>query len=198
MFQGAVARAIQARPEFELSGAAGDGRSALAAIRELRPDIALLDQSLPELDGLDVMRAIAREELPTRVVMLSADSSSALVYDAVTLGAGAFLTKAATLAEICDTVAAVARGETVLAAEVQSGLVRELRERAQSERPVLSAREAEVLRLVADGRSNPEIASRLYISPSTVKTHVKAVCEKLGVSDRSAAVAEAMRRRIIE
>lgn len=198
MFQGAVARAIQARPEFELAGTAGDGRSALAAIRELRPDIALLDQSLPELDGLDVMRAITRDELPTRVVMLSADSSSALVYDAVTLGVGAFLTKAATLAEICDTIAAVARGETVLAREVQAGLARELRERSHSDRPVLSPREAEVLRLVADGRSNPEIAAKLYISASTVKTHVKAVCEKLGVSDRSAAVAEAMRRRIIE
>jgi len=198
VFQGAVARAIQARPEFELAGMAGDGRSALAAIRELRPDIALLDQSLPELDGLDVMRAITRDELPTRVVMLSADSSSALVYDAVTLGVGAFLTKAATLADICDTIAAVARGETVLAPEVQAGLARELRERSHSDRPVLSPREAEVLRLVADGRSNPEIAARLYISASTVKTHVKAVCEKLGVSDRSAAVAEAMRRRIIE
>ena len=198
MFQGAVVRAIQARPDFELAGAASDGRGALEAIRELRPDIALLDQSLPELAGVDVLRAITREELPTRVVMLSADSSSALVYEVVTLGAGAFLTKAATLAEICDTIAAVARGETVLAAEVQSGLVSELRERAQPDRPVLSQRESEVLRLIAEGRSNPEIAGALYISASTVKTHVKSVCEKLGVSDRSAAVAEAMRRHIIE
>jgi two-component system nitrate/nitrite response regulator NarL len=198
VFQGAVVRAIQAHQDFELAGAASDGRTALAEIRALRPDVALLDQTLPELDGVGVIRAIAREELPSRVVMLSADSSSGLVYEAVTLGVGAFLTKAATLAEICDTVAAVARGETVLAAEVQSGLVRELRDRAQSDRPVLSPREAEVLRLIAAGRSNPEIATELFISASTVKTHVKALCEKLGVNDRSAAVAEAMRRGIIE
>jgi two-component system nitrate/nitrite response regulator NarL len=73
-----------------------------------------------------------------------------------------------------------------------------LRERAQPDRPVVSPREGEVLRLIADGRTNPEIAAALFISASTVKTHVKSLCDKLGVSDRSAAVAEAMRRRIIE
>src|SRR5205807_377017 len=103
-------------------------------------------------------------------------------------------TKAATLDRICETVAAVARGGTVLSPEIQAGLVTELRERDRTERSLLSGREAEVLRLIADGLSGPEIGARLHVSSSTVKTHVKSVLEKLGVADRAAAVAEAMRR----
>jgi two-component system nitrate/nitrite response regulator NarL len=197
VFREAVARAIKARADFELVGMAGDGRSALTEIRSLEPDVAILDQRLPELDGAGIIRAVVRDELPTRVVMLSADSSSALVYDVMKLGVTAFLTKAATLNEICDAVAAVARGQTILAPEVQSGLVNELRERADVPRPLLTQRELEVLELIAEGLSNPDIGLRLYISASTVKTHVKSILEKLAIKDRAAAVAEAMRRGLI-
>ncbi len=130
--------------------------------------------------------------------MLSADSSSGLVYDVIRLGVAGFLTKAATIDEICDAITAVARGQTVLAQEVQSGLVSELRERERSARPVLTDRESQVLSLIADGLSGPEIGQQLFISASTVKTHVKSVLEKLAVSDRAAAVAEAMRRGLIK
>jgi two-component system, NarL family, nitrate/nitrite response regulator NarL len=198
VFQQAVTRAINAREELELVGAAADGRRALEEILSLKPAVALLDLRLPLLDGLDVVRAIQREALNTRVVMLSADSSSGLVYEAVKLGATGFLTKAATLDQICDTVVAVARGQTVLAPEVQSGLVSELRERDQPVRPLLSQREQQILKLIAEGLSGPEIGARLYISSSTVKTHVKSVLEKLDVNDRAAAVAEGMRRGLIE
>jgi two-component system nitrate/nitrite response regulator NarL len=153
---------------------------------------------LPLLEGLDVVRAIQRDRIPTSVVMLSADSSRELVYDAVQLGAAAFLTKASTLDQICDAIVAVARGETVLAPEVQSGLVRELRERDRPAASLLSERESQVLLLIAEGLSNPEIGERLFISSSTVKTYVKSVLDKLGVNDRAAAVAEAMRRGLIE
>ncbi len=197
VFQEAVARAVKARPDFKLAGAASDGRTALTQIRERKPAVALLDLRLPQLEGLEIMRAIQRETLPTRVVVLSADSSREHVYDALRSGAAGFLTKLATLTEIVDTIAAVARGETVLAAEVQSGLVSELRDRDQPERPILSDRESQVLRLIAEGLTGPEIGERLYISSSTVKTHVKSVLEKLGVNDRAAAVAEAMRRGLI-
>lgn len=197
VFREAVARAIRARADFELVGSSGDGRSALDEIRTLTPDVAILDQRLPELDGADIIRAVLREGLPTRVVMLSADSSSALVYDVMKLGVTAFLTKAATLPEICDAVAAVARGQTVLAPEVQSGLVSEMRERADDQRPLLTPRELDVLELIAAGLSNPDIGGRLFISASTVKTHVKSILEKLAMSDRAAAVAEAMRRGLI-
>lgn len=198
VFQEAVARAITARSEFELIGTAGDGRTALEEIRALLPDVTILDQSLPEMDGVDVVRALDRDAVPTRIVMLSADDSSALVYEVVRLGVAGFLTKAATLTEICDTVGAVARGLTVLAPEVQTGLVSELRERQPRDPRLLTPREAEVLRLIADGLSGAEIGARLFISPSTVKTHVKNLLEKLGVNDRAAAVAEAMRRGLIE
>jgi two-component system nitrate/nitrite response regulator NarL len=198
VFQEAVARAVTNRPEFELVGAAGDGPTVLEEIRQLAPDVALLDRGLPKLDGLEVVRAITREDIATRIVMLSADSSSGLVYDVVALGVAGFLTKAATLDEICDTIAAVAAGETVLAPEIQAGLAAELRERERNTRPLLTERESQVLRLIADGHSGPEIGERLYISSSTVKTHVKSVLEKLGVSDRAAAVAEAMRRGLID
>jgi two-component system nitrate/nitrite response regulator NarL len=198
VFREAVARAIEARPEFELVGVAGDGRIALTEIRALEPAVALLDQRLPSLDGVDVVRAIEREAIPTRVVMLSADSSSALVYDVVKHGVAGFLTKAATISEICKALVTVARGETVLAPEVQSGLVSELRSREAHEKPLLTERESEVLRLIADGLSGPAIGAALFISSSTVKTHVKSVLEKLGVSDRAAAVAEAMRRGLLE
>ena len=198
VFQEAVARAIKARPDFELAGTACDGRSALAEIRELRPTVAVLDLRLPELDGLEIVRAIQRDGLPTKVVVLSGDSSRDFVYDAVKLGAAGFLTKAATLDQICDAIAAVARGETVLSREIQAGLVSELRARDRPSRPLLSERESEVLRLIADGLTGPEIGARLHVSSSTVKTHVASVLEKLGVSDRAAAVAEAMRRGLIE
>jgi two-component system, NarL family, nitrate/nitrite response regulator NarL len=198
VFQQAVTRAVQARAELELVGAAADGEKALEEIRAVKPDVALLDLRLPLLDGLDVLRSVQRHKLQTRVVMVSADSSSGLVYDAVKFGASGFLTKAATLDQICDAVVAVASGETVLAPEVQSGLVVELRERDVPVRPLLSARELEILKLVAEGLSGPEIGARLYISSSTVKTHVKSVLDKLGVNDRAAAVAEGMRRGLID
>jgi two-component system nitrate/nitrite response regulator NarL len=198
VFREAVARAASSRPELELLGAGGDGRRALEDIRTLSPAVAVLDMRLPQLEGLDVVRAIRREEIPTSVVMLSADSSRELVYDAVQLGAAAFLTKASTLDQICDAIVAVARGETVLAPEVQSGLARELRDRDRPAASLLSERESQVLSLIAEGLSNPEIGERLFISSSTVKTYVKSVLDKLGVNHRAAAVAEAMRRGLIE
>ncbi len=198
VFQEAVSRAVTARPELELAGAAGDGRRALEEIRSLTPSVAVLDLRLPLLDGLQVIGAIERDGLPTRAVMLSADSSRDLVYDAVKLGAAGFLTKASTLDQICDAIVTVAAGGTVLAPEVQSGLVREVRERDRPDRPLLSERESQVLKLIAEGLSGPEIAERLFVSPSTVKTHVRGLLEKLGVNDRAAAVAEAMRRGLLE
>jgi two-component system nitrate/nitrite response regulator NarL len=198
VFREAVGRAIQSRPEFELAGHTGDGREALREIRELTPSVALLDNQLPSLTGVDILRAVHRDSVPTRVIILSADDSGPLVYEAVQLGAAGFLTKVATLNEICDAVAAVARGATVLAPEVQSGLVGQVRAQSQTGSPVLSERESEVLRLIADGLSAPEIGARLFISSSTVKTHVRKVFEKLEVSDRAAAVAEGMRRGLLE
>jgi two-component system nitrate/nitrite response regulator NarL len=198
VFREAVGRAIRARPDFELAGLAADGREALTAIRELTPVVAILDNRLPSLAGVDILRAVQRDSVPTRVIILSADDSGSLVYEAVQLGAAGFLTKVATMTEICDAVAAVARGGTVLAPEIQHGLVGEVQAHSRTAGPLLSERESEVLRLIADGLSAPEIGAQLFISPSTVKTHVRKLFEKLDVSDRAAAVAEGMRRGLLE
>jgi len=198
VFREAVSRAIKARPDFELVGQAEDGRAALREILQLEPTVAILDHQLPSLAGMEILRAIQRDASDTRVVILSGDDSGSLVYESVQLGAAGYLTKASTLAEICDAVAAVARGHAVLAPQVQAGLVAEVQTRSSPSGPLISPRESQVLRMIADGHSAPEIASRLFISPSTVKTHTKALFEKLGVSDRAAAVAEAMRRGLLE
>lgn len=198
VFREAVGRAVAAHPQFELVGSSSDGLEALEQIRELEPAVALLDYRLPSLDGLEILKAIQAEERPVRVLMLSGSNTSDTVYDAVTLGAAGFLTKASTITEICEAIVEVAAGRTVLAAAVQSGLARQVRARELGGQPTLSPRELEILTRIASGQTSPEIASDLDIKPSTVKTHVQNVFEKLGVRDRAAAVAEGMRRGLLE
>ena len=198
LYREAVVRAVRSRAEFELIAQAEDGRAALGAIRETSPDIAVLDVQMPSLGGVEVVRAVARDGLATRVVLLSAHLESDTVYAAVAEGVRAYLSKSWPAERICDALVAVARGEVVLPEEVQSGLAAAIRSHAGSGRPTLSPREHEVLELIAEGRSAPAIAEELHVSPATVKTHLKTLYEKLGVSDRAAAVAEAMRRGLIE
>jgi two-component system nitrate/nitrite response regulator NarL len=198
VFREGVIRALRSRPELEFVGEAGDGREALEQIRALAPDVALLDVKMPGLDGTQVTHAVQRDKLQTRVVLLSAHAPSDLVYRAIALGASAFVSKEASRDEICDTVAAVARGETLLAPEVQADLVAQIQMRSREDRPALSPREREVLVLIAEGLSAPDVGRRLHLSPATVKTHLQNLYEKLGVSDRAAAVARAMRLGLLE
>ncbi len=198
LFREAVVRAVRERPEFELVGAAADGRQALDLIREQRPDVAILDVKMPELDGLRVLNALRQDASETRVILLSAFLDGTMAFEAMAGGAAAFLSKDADRGRITDAVAAVSRGETVLGPEIQSGLAQEIRLRGGGGRPGLSAREREILGHIAEGRSAPEIARLLFLSPATVKSHLGALYEKLGVSDRAAAVAEAMRRGLLE
>jgi two-component system nitrate/nitrite response regulator NarL len=198
VYREGVSRAIKTRPDFELVGEAENGRAALELIRDLAPDVAVLDVQMPELQGNDVLHAVKRDGLATRVVLLSAHVDSETVYRAVASGAGAYLSKDSSRERICDAVAAVARGEVVLSAEVQAGLASEIQIRERDARPALTPREHEILTLTADGHSAPDIGRQLHLSQSTVKTHLKSLYEKLGVSDRAAAVAEAMRRGLLE
>ena len=198
LFREAVVRAVKERPEFELVGEAADGRLALEAIRELQPDVALLDVKMPELDGLRVLNAVRRDGLETRVILLSAYLDGSTAFEAVAGGAAAFLSKDAERRTILDTIAKVSRGETVLGPEVQAGLAEEIRLRGAKDRPGLSPRELEILKHIAEGRSAPEIGKLIHLSPATVKSHLQSLYEKLGVSDRAAAVAEAMRRGLLE
>jgi two-component system nitrate/nitrite response regulator NarL len=198
LYRDGVVRALSASGQVEVVGEVGDGREALAEIQTKTPDVALLDYKLPSLDGVAIAHAITRDGLPTRVLLLSAFTESGLVYEALQTGAAGYLPKEARREQIVDSVLACARGETVVPSELAAGLVSEIRLRASHEAPTLTDREREILRLIADGKSLPQIAGELYLGVTTVKTHVQHLYEKLGVSDRAAAVAEAMRRRLIE
>lgn len=198
LFREGMVRAVELRPDLRLVGEAEDGRAALALIREVQPDVALLDVRMPELDGLAVTNAIRRDDLSTKVVLLSAHVTPELVFRAVSDGALAYLPKELPREDICDAVAAAARGETRLPATVQTDLVRELQRHAATERPALTEREMQVLHLIAAGRSAPDIAKELVLSTATVKSHLLTLYEKLGVSERAHAVAVAMRRGLLE
>lgn len=177
---------------------AENGTGALELIREHRPDVALVDYRMPELDGTQVAAAVRRDELPTRVLLLSAHDDAAIVYRALEEGAAGFLSKESTRTELVGAVLDCARGRDVVAASLTAGLAGEIRKRAQPAGPSLSTREREVLRMIAAGQTVPAIARALFLAPSTVKTHVQRLYEKLGVGDRAAAVAEAMRRGLLE
>jgi two-component system, NarL family, nitrate/nitrite response regulator NarL len=198
LYREGVVAAVKRRPDLDLVGQCSDGRSAVEEIKRLEPDVVVLDLKLPELDGTAVLRVLERERVRARVVFLSAYTDGALVHTAVASGAAGYLSKEASAEEICDAIAAAGRGETVLAPEVQAGIARELRLRRRDDRPALSSREQQILELIARGRSAPQIAGDLFVSTPTVKTHLQHLYDKLGVSDRAAAVAEAMRRGLLE
>jgi two-component system, NarL family, nitrate/nitrite response regulator NarL len=198
LFRSALVNVVRSDPELRLVGEAADGRGALELIREHKPRIALLDVKMPDLDGLAVLQAVTRDELPTRVMLLTGHAESQVVYRAVSLGVAAFLPKDLDPPSIVDAIRRVARGQAVIAPEVQAGLVAEVRARESQQPRVLSAREQEILILVADGMSAPEIARHLHLSVTTVKTHLQSIYEKFGVSDRAGAVAAALRRGVIE
>lgn len=198
VYRDGLVRSIKERPELQLAGEAASGAEALEAIRAEQPDVAILDVRMPGLTGTDVLNAIQRDGLGTRVVFLSANVEGDVVYKAIAMGAGAYLSKEADRTEIFEAVSRVARGETYVPPALHTGLAAQIRLREKDERPALTPREREILLLTADGHSAPAIASQLHLSPATVKTHLQSLYEKLGVSDRAAAVAAAMRQGLLE
>ncbi len=200
VFRGGLADAISQRVDLELIGQGPDGRVALDEIRVLKPDVALLDLRMPELDGLQVLNAVVRDGLETAVVMLSGETSADQIYASIASGAVAFVSKDSEREVICDAVAAAARGETQLSSEIQGKLVSEAQRHATDTDtgPTLTSRERQVLELVSEGFSAPEIATQLTLSVATIKSHLQTLYEKLGVSDRAAAVARAMRTGLLE
>ena len=153
---------------------------------------------MPQLDGLQVLQATRREGFGTRIILLSAFVDGELVHQALSGGAAGFLSKESTGIGVCEAVEIVARGEVVLAPEIQAALAGELRLRAPAEGPRLSERETQTLALLAEGLSSGDIAVELGVSATTVKSHLRHLYEKLEVSDRAAAVARAMRSGLLE
>lgn len=198
MFRDGVVRALAASGSIDVIAEADDGAAALELIRIHKPAVALLDYRMPGMDGSEVAAAVTRDELPTRVLLISAHDESAIVYKALQDGAAGFLSKESTRSELVSAVLDCARGRDVIAPALAASLAGEIRRRNEPDAPTLSAREAEVLEMIARGLSIPAMAKELYLAPSTVKTHVQRLYEKLGVGDRGAAVAEAMRRKLLD
>jgi two-component system nitrate/nitrite response regulator NarL len=199
LYRDGIARAIRERPELQIIAQTADGHAALEAIRDLTPDVAVIELRLPKLGGIEIINAVRRDRLDTQVLMLSASTSGADVHAAMSAGAAGYVTKSADRAALCDAITSVARGQAVLGRDLQASFLDEVRARGRDfQRPALTRREAEVLRLLADGHSAPAIGQRLFLATATVKTHLAHLYEKLDVGDRAACVAQAMRAGLIE
>ena len=183
---------LSAAVYIDVVGEAVDGLDAVRLAAELEPDLVLMDLRMPALDGAEATARIIDARPTAKVLVLTTYETDEHILGAIEAGASGYLLKAAPEAEILAGVRSVVAGETVLAPSIAAKLVSRVRQHATSAPPSLSPRELEVLRLVADGRSNPEIARTLFIGEATVKTHLLHVFEKLEVNDRTRAVTRAM------
>jgi DNA-binding NarL/FixJ family response regulator len=190
---------LDTQPDFSVVGTAADGAAARRVCREQRPDVVIMDVRMPVVDGIEATRAITADapDGGPRILMLTTFDLDEHVYDALSAGASGFLLKDVTAERLFDAVRVIAAGEALLAPAVTRRLIGEfarLRPRAPRHPDALrelTPRETDVLRLIAEGLSNPEIAVRLVVSEETVKTHVSRVLSKLGLRDRTQAVVAA-------
>jgi DNA-binding NarL/FixJ family response regulator len=180
---------IDAEPDLTVVGEAGSGAEAIAMAESLCPDVVLMDLRMPDVDGVTATERILATQPEIRIVVVTTYESDADILRAVEAGAAGYLLKDASRAELAEAVRDAARGKTVLAPSVAGRLVRLVRQPASA---ALSSREVEVLGLVAKGNTNADIGRELHISEATVKTHLLRAFNKLGVSDRTAAVTTAM------
>jgi DNA-binding NarL/FixJ family response regulator len=200
LIRGGLKMILDAEPDLDVVGEAEDGHQALALIRELRPDVVLMDVRMPDLDGIATTTWALREPEPPRVLMLTTFDRNEYVYDALKAGASGFLLKSAPPDRVVDAVRIVASGESLLAPEITRRLIEEYvaRPAASGAPPGLTEREVDVLRELAVGRSNGEIAASLFLSEATVKTYVARIFQKLGLRDRAQAVVYAYETGLIQ
>ena len=195
---------LQTQPDIEVVGEAADGREAVARTREQRPDVVLMDIRMPGMDGLEATRRLMTTQNPPRVLMLTTFDLDEYVYDALRAGASGFLLKDVRPEQLADAVRAVAAGDTLLAPAITRRLVEQYLRRPPpgARTPLglgeLTDRELDVLRLVARGRSNQQIAGTLFLGESTVKTHLTHLFAKLGLRDRAQAVVLAYESGLIQ
>jgi two-component system, NarL family, nitrate/nitrite response regulator NarL len=190
IYRAGVVGAIAQRSDLELVAVCAGGREALEQLAVRPPDVALLDVRMPDPDGMAVLEELVRSGSRTRVVFLSAHEDGDIVHAALSAGASGYLSKACDRSDICDAIVAAAGGRRVIRLPTPLTFTDFGTGRPEM---VLTAREAQTMRLTADGLSAPEIASALGIGTTTVRTHLERVYRKLGVTDRAAMVAAAMR-----
>jgi len=193
-------RYLDMAEDIDVVGEASNGEEAMALVEEAQPDIVLLDIRMPGVDGLEAARRIRDTHPKVGAIMLTAYDDRQFVVEAVRAGARGYVLKARDAEHLIQTVRLVAGGNMVIDPQLVVALAEELSQAKERDRKAetLTAREIEVLQLLAFGHTNRDIAEKLFISPDTVKTHLEHIFEKLGASDRTAAVAEALRRRLIE
>lgn len=194
VFREGLAGMLAGQPDFEVIGLAADGEVAVSLYTSLQPDVVLMDLQLPKLDGVGAIRAIRGANSDANILVLTTYDSDADIVRAIEAGATGYLLKDTPREELFRAIRAVAVGDSVLAPAVANRVMSRMRAPAEEK---LSAREIEVLELVAKGASNKEIGRSLSISVATVKTHLIHIYGKLGVDDRTAAVTTALEQRII-
>jgi DNA-binding NarL/FixJ family response regulator len=191
-----IAALLASANDMEVVAEAKDGMEAVELAAATEPDLVLMDLRMPGLDGAEATSRVKAARPATFVLVLTTYETDDYILRAIEAGASGYLLKASPQEEILEGVRSVVRGETVLAPSIATKLVQRMREES-SPAPRLSAREHEVLALVAAGHSNPEIGRRLFIGEATVKTHLQHAFEKLGVADRTRAVTRAMELGIL-
>lgn len=183
---------LEAEPDIEVVGEAADGERAISLVRELSPDVVLMDVRMPVLDGIEATRRVAGQ---TRVLVLTTFDLDEIVFEAIRAGASGFLLKTSPADQLVHAVRVVAAGDALLAPAITRRLVEEFARRPPATEPQgldeLTPRELDVLRLLARGLSNSEIAHELVVEPSTVKSHVASILSKLDLRDRVQAVVAA-------
>jgi len=198
VYRAGLARTINRRQELDLIAESESGREALDAIREQKPQVAVIDLMMHDLGGLAILDAVKREKLEAKIVVLTGNCEPGTAYSVMASGAAGFLSKTCEPTKVCETISVVARGAMYLAPELHGTFVDQILTGIEASSSTLSKREGEVLKLTAGGNTAVETAERLNVGTSTIKTHLEHTYEKLGVNDRAAAVAEAMRRGWME
>ena len=188
---------------FDIVGEAGDGDEAVRLAEKLEPDVVLMDVTMPGVDGVEATRQIKGTMPQIRVVMLTMHADQEVLAEAIRAGASGYLVKDCSTEEIASAVRLAVSGETALSPQIAASMLDEVRRLdsqsfgAPEEERIISRREEEVLQLIADGCSTPEVAERLYISQKTVKNHLASIYQKLDARDRTQAVLQAVRMGIV-
>ena len=200
LFRDGIVSLLQAAG-FQVVGQVGDGQAAVQAALELKPDLVLLDVTMPGLSGLEALRRIKAEQPEMRVVMLTVSDDDADLFEAVEAGALGYLLKDLSAEEFFHMLDGLQRGEAAISRRMTARLMRGVadlsRQRAEPEKH-LTEREVELLRLVAQGMSNKEIAQQLTISENTAKYHIRNILQKLGAQNRAEAITQAMRTGLLD
>lgn len=195
-------RVLEARPEWQVVAEAGDGREAVRLAEECKPDVAILDVAMPLMNGIEAVRQISRKLPSTRMLVLSMHADEAYVTQMLRAGAAGYLLKDSADVDLLQAVEAVSSGKSffspAIARVIADDYVRQLEDRGATDRfELLSQREREIFQLIAEGRTNKEIAALLFLSPSTVDTHRSRIMEKLDLHSAAEIVLYAVRKGVI-